>query len=173
MKEKYTRLPSYVEIIVSCCCCLFLFFVLPLCLSIANHSQTGVMEAMILGSILFPFVLIILSIMSMRANFEANDTQVKFSHLGIKKIIRYDDIEDMGLKLSNDEYNIRSRYVETLTIYTKKKTYVFYAKVYINYYKAAKDPAYLTKQFETSQFSQLKRFIESKMDTIQGGRSNV
>jgi hypothetical protein len=163
MKEKYTRSISFGEVIAIC---FVTFLVLcisrPLILYISLPLGSAGLELAMMATLLLLVAMCFLIICYQQANFEADDSHVKFSYFGIKKLIRYDDIKCLELERRNSGFNSKNNYVETLTITTKRKTYVFSAIMDINHDKVAKDPAYLTEQFENSQFSQLKRYIESK-----------
>ncbi len=174
MKEKYTRLLSFGEVIaIGFVSFLILCISRPFILYISFSLGSAGLELAIMVTLLLLVVLCFLIICYQQANFEANDSHVKFSYFGIKKAIRYDDIESLELERRNRGSNSRNIYVETLTITTKRKTYVFSAIMDIDHDKVALNPANLTKQFENSKFSQLKRYIDNKINTDQGGKPNV
>jgi hypothetical protein len=118
----------------------------------------------ILVMLIMIVAIIIFCIVQTHASFDADDTQVTFSHLGRKTVIKFNDIKELKLEHRHNERNVKGGvqrcYVETLTIYAKENTYVFSAEMDIDYDKVAKDPAYMTEQFENGKFSRLKRYIE-------------
>lgn len=82
-------------------------------------------------------------------------------------IISYSDIESISLDHEFKKAEIRGEddfYNEILTITDiNKKKYVYHKKIELDQNKIAKNPAYLEKQFEKSEFSRLKRYIEEQM----------
>lgn len=82
-------------------------------------------------------------------------------------IISYSDIESISLDHEFKKAEIRGEddfYNEILTITDiNKKKYVYHKKIELDQNKVAKNPAYLEKQFEKSEFSRLKRYIEEQM----------
>ena len=82
-------------------------------------------------------------------------------------IISYSDIESISLDHEFTKAEIRGEddfYNEILTITDiNKKKYVYHKKIELDQNKVAKNPAYLEKQFEKSEFSRLKRYIEEQM----------
>ena len=164
MKEKYTRLLSFGEVIaIGFVSFLILCISRPFILYISFPLGSAGLELAIMVTLLLLVVLCFLIICYQQANFEANDSHVKFSYFGIKKAIRYDDIESLELERSNRGSNSRNIYVETLTITTKRKTYVFSAIMDIDHEKLLQDPDDLKHQFDNGEFAQLKAFIEGKM----------
>jgi hypothetical protein len=102
-----------------------------------------------------------------KASFIADDTEVIFSSFGKDTVIRYEDISDLSIERRNNERRVRGGtercYVETLTIFSSdENTYCFSAKLDIDYDEIANNPAYLTEQFENSEFSRLKTYIEEQ-----------
>jgi hypothetical protein len=105
-----------------------------------------------------------------KAYFAADDTQVTFSYFIKYTFIRYDEIERLLIERHHNERRVKGGtercYVETIKIITTDgKTYQFSAKMDIDYDKVAANPAYLTEQFENSQFSRLKRHIEDSLNS--------
>ncbi|MCR5020597.1 hypothetical protein [Ruminococcus sp.] len=82
-------------------------------------------------------------------------------------IISYSDIENISIDHEFRKAEIRGAddyYNEILTITDiNKKKYVYHKKIELDQNKVAKSPAYLEKQFEKSEFSRLKRYIEEQM----------
>ncbi|SEK37636.1 hypothetical protein [Ruminococcus albus] len=103
-------------------------------------------------------------------SFDAKENEVRFIKTDV---IKYSDIWNIEIKREHHDTRYGTKCEETICFELNDRKLMFKAPLDINYDKVEIDPTYLTKQFETSQFSQLKRFIESKMDIIQGGRSNV
>ena len=92
-------------------------------------------------------------------------------------IISYSDIESISLDHEFKKAEIRGEddfYNEILTITDiNKKKYVYHKKIELDQNKVAKNPAYLEKQFEKSEFSRLKRYIEEQMKFEKRLRINL
>ena len=163
MKENYAYFYNNNKRIIIFLGCTFSMIIIPCLIAVAINNLDGVLLAFIIFNLILIGMIILANPPS---SFDADDKQVKFSCLGRKTTIRYADIEELKLEHSYYDRIIKSgekRYVETLTISTKDINYVFSAKMYIDYDRSAQNPALLTKQFEDSKFSQLKRYIEEHM----------
>ncbi|WP_294481032.1 hypothetical protein [uncultured Ruminococcus sp.] len=163
MKENYAYFYNNNKRIIIFLGCTFSMIIIPCLIAAAINNPDGVLLAFIIFNLILIGMIILANPPS---SFDADDKQVKFSCLGKKTTIRYADIEELKLEHSYYDRIIKSgekRYVETLTISTKDINYVFSAKMYIDYDRSAQNPALLTKQFEDSKFSQLKRYIEGQM----------
>ncbi|WP_294481040.1 hypothetical protein [uncultured Ruminococcus sp.] len=92
-------------------------------------------------------------------------------------IISYSDIESISLDHEFKKAEIRGEddfYNEILTITDiNKKKYVYHKKIELDQNKVVKNPAYLEKQFEKSEFSRLKRYIEEQMKFEKRLRINL
>jgi len=92
-------------------------------------------------------------------------------------IISYSDIESISLDHEFKKAEIRGEddfYNEILTITDiNKKKYVYHKKIELDQNKVAKNPEYLEKQFEKSEFSRLKRYIEEQMKFEKRLRINL
>lgn len=163
MREKYTRFfENDTATAIGCGVAIVMLFISALA-GVATRSTAG-------AALAFTLIVITMAAFNItepKASFDADDTQVTFSYLGRKTVIRYGEIKDMKIERRNNEFKTRSGiqrcYVETLTIYAKEKTYVFSAQMDIDYDEVAKDPASMTAQFENSKFSRLKRYIEERI----------
>lgn len=108
--------------------------------------------------------------------FEADESSVVFKELipPRKRRIYYSDIK--SIELTREYINSRgeSRIEETIIFHLSGGS-VRYTQdnIGIDLRKCSDQLSEITDELNNSLFSQLKRFIESKMDTIQGGRSNV
>ena len=167
MKEKFTYSSDIGLLLI------FPTFLVVIILTVAlNKFWYG---ATVVSGILLLLCLLLLLISSfVPCSFEAQETEIRFIKAFIKTdVIKYSDIRSMEITREHNDTRYGTKWVETICFDLGSSKLTFSAAMDIDYDAVAKNPTYLTKQFETSQFSQLKRFIESKMDTIQGGISNV
>lgn len=170
MKEKYIREHDASEGMALGCGGVFVIIWLSLLIGVLIGTPAGEMVAVLVFVILLTALLIIGASLE-KGSFDADDTQVTFSCLGRKKVIRYGEIRNMKLERHNRTYNTRTGmtryYVETLTINAKENTYVFSAKMELDYDVVAMDPDDLKRQFENSKFSKLKTHIEEHIPIMQ------
>jgi hypothetical protein len=88
------------------------------------------------------------------------ETNIKFSD--IESISIDHEFKKTELRFGNDWYN------EILTITDiYKNEYVYYRPLKLDQNKIASDPAYLAEQYENSDFSQLKCYIEKRIPIMQ------
>ena len=164
MKEEYTRFIDNTKIWVLSGAALAIIIIPTTIISTINTPNVKTLEVLVFSILMI--IIIILSKALQHASFEADDTQVTFSYFGKDTVISYDEIENLLIERRHNELRTKSGiqrcYVETLTINTKEKTYVFSAKMDIDYDEVAKYPSLMTKQFKKSQFSRLKRYIEEQ-----------
>ena len=167
MREKYTRFfDNDTTTAIGCGVAIVMLFISVLA-GVATRSTAGAG----LAFMLIVIIMVAFNITEPKASFDADDTQVTFSYLGRKTVIRYGEIKDMKIERRNNEFKTRSGiqrcYVETLTITTTDKTYEFKAQMDIDYDKIAMNPTDLTVQFENSKFSKLKTYIEEHIPIMQ------
>ena len=167
MKEEYTRFFDDGENQSFGCGFAIFLFLIPCLIIVAKNTPAAGALAVLVFFILF-IVIFIFSLALQHASFDADDTQVTFSHLGGKTVIKFNDIKELKLEHRHNERNVKGGvqrcYVETLTITTAVRIYSFSAEMDIDYDKVAQDPASMTAQFENSAFSRLKRYIEDKQN---------
>jgi hypothetical protein len=164
MKEEYKRFIDNTKIWVLSGVALAMIIIPTTIVSTINTPNAKTLEVLVFSILMI--IIIILSQALQHASFEADATQVTFSYFGKDTVISYDEIENMLIERRHNELRTKSGiqrcYVETLTINTKEKTYVFSAKMDIDYDEIAMNPALLAKQFEKSEFSRLKTYIEEQ-----------
>ncbi len=127
-----------------------------------NTPAAGALAILVILIIIV--AIIIFCTVQTRASFDADDTQVTFSHLGRKTVIKFNDIKELKLEHRHNERNVKGGvqrcYVETLTITTAESVYSFSAEMDIDYDEVARNPASMTTQFENGKLSHLKTYIE-------------
>ncbi|MCR5540902.1 MAG: hypothetical protein K6F71_08840 [Ruminococcus sp.] len=168
MKEEYTRFIDNTKIWVLSGVALAMIIIPTTIISTVNTPNAKTLEVLVFSILMI--IIIILSKALQHASFEADDTQVTFSYFGKYTVISYDEIENLLTERRHNELRTKSGiqrcYVDTLKIITSDgDTYCFSAKMDIDYDKIAMNPAYLNEQFENSQFSRLKHYIEDNLDT--------
>jgi hypothetical protein len=167
MKEKYKYFVSNEESWALGCGGGLAIGLIPLMtIPAVNRPAAGALTFLVMLIIIV--AIIIFCTVQTNASFDADDTQVTFSHLGRKTVINFNDIKELKLEHRHNERNVKGGvqrcYVETLTITTAVRIYSFSAEMDIDYDKVAQDPASMTAQFENSEFSRLKRYIEEQMN---------
>lgn len=159
MKEKYTY-PSDILYVI-----LIPTFLLIFILSISLEATSVVVSA-VSGTLLLFCLLLLLVSSYVPCSFEAQEKEVRFIKAFIKTdVIKYSDIRSM--EISREHYDTRygTRWLETICFKLDDRELTFSASMDIDYYKLDNDPTQLGKQFENSKFANLKRFIETKMNT--------
>ncbi|MCR5020603.1 hypothetical protein [Ruminococcus sp.] len=169
MKEKYVRVfpESGDENIFSCASGLILF----VWTLFATVSGLGTFLA------LLPLILFIIILETSMASFTADDHAVTFRYLLKKTVIPYETINGIDIEAEYRETNglgIHRYYAEVITFHcADDKDYTFAGKLEKPVDVILEHPCYLQRIPGNSKFSQLKRYIDNKINTDQGGKPNV
>ncbi len=155
----------------------YLFFA-PMLISLALYidmkDQPGYLPYLIGLIFLLSLLGLIFSFISVW-RFDADDDMVIFQRymLPKKQKIRYTDIKKIKLTRYNIQVRGNVSWVETIHfILTDDSDLSFYANLPIDYNKADY-PMYMEVQFNSSKFMKLKKYIDNKINTDQGGKPNV
>jgi len=108
-------------------------------------------------------------------NFDAKNDKVVFSRsmLPEKQTIRYREISYIKVTRRHFATSTGTKWVETIHfILIDNSEISFYANLPIDYNKADY-PMYMEVQFNSSKFMKLKKYIDNKINTDQGGKPNV
>lgn len=138
--------------------------------AILNNTIQVSSDTLRIMSILFPFVFIVIGAFvyglfnNMPAAMVADENTLNIKVIFRKTVINYSDIKSISLDHEfregemRDEQNWYNEILKITDIHNKE--YVYYKKIELNQYEIAMNPALLTEQFEKSEFSQLKAYIE-------------
>ena len=119
----------------------------------------------VFGILLLLCFLILLILSFVPCSFDAQEKEVKFIKAFIKTdVIKYSEIRSMEIKREHYDTRYGTRWLETICFKLDDRELTFSSIMDIDYDKLSADPDELGKQFDNSKFSQLKRYIESKMN---------
>ncbi|MBR0529295.1 MAG: hypothetical protein IJJ76_05945 [Ruminococcus sp.] len=158
MKEEFTY-PSNMTYV-------FLFPTLVVIFVFVIAAEKGWYGGFVVFGILLLLCFLILLILSfVPCSFDAQEKEVKFIKAFIKTdVIKYSEIRSMEIKREHYDTRYGTRWLETICFKLDDRELTFSSIMDIDHDKVALNPANLTKQFDNSKFSQLKRYIESKMN---------
>ncbi len=165
MKENYNSdFASKEDGQVMGCLGTMVIFGVPLMIAVLTDDT---MIGMLFFILVFAIMLVILY--TCKASFSADERAVTFRYLLKKTVIPYESIKSIDLKTEYREQRVRGGvnkyYAEVITFHCADgKDHTFAGNLDIDFEAILKDPNYLQKQTENSKFSQLKRYIESKMN---------
>ncbi|EGC03867.1 hypothetical protein [Ruminococcus albus] len=119
----------------------------------------------VFGILLLLCFLILLILSFVPCSFDAQEKEVKFIKAFIKTdVIKYSEIRSMEIKREHYDTRSGTHWLETICFKLDDRELTFSSIMDIDYDKLSADPDELGKQFDNSKFSQLKRYIESKMN---------
>ena len=137
------------------------------------HRETAESNTMLITFVLFLLTIVIFILSSVifytikiQVEMIADSDELSVTMPFRETIIRYSDIESISIDHEFKKAELRGEddyYNEILTITDiNNNKYVYHKKIELDQNKIAKNPAYLTEQFENSEFSRLKTYIEEQ-----------
>ena len=168
MKEKYVRTfsESGDENIFGCFAALIWCVWFIICIFIAAKTDDKAIGTFLA---LLPFIIFIIILKNSMASFTADDHAVTFRYLLKKAVIPYETINSIDTEAEYREshgYGIHRYYAEVMTFHCADgKDHTFARKSEKAVDVILEHPCYLQRLPGNSKFANLKRFIETKMNT--------